>query len=80
MIETIAVGIAAAAVGIAVVSVLVLLSGTSARNAPRRENSFGDSGDGGAAVWFNAGGVSSDCDSGSSSDAGCADGGGDGGD
>jgi hypothetical protein len=75
MIETIAVGIAVAAVGIAVVSVLVLLNDTSERNAPRRESRFGESGEVGGVPWSGSDG---DCDPGTSSDAGCADGGGDG--
>jgi hypothetical protein len=80
MIETIAVGIAIAAVGIAVVSVLVLLNGTPGRNATARENSFAGPGDAAVTPWIDTVDVDSHCDSGSSSDAGCGDGGGDGGD
>ena len=80
MITLIAVGIAVSAVGLAMTSVLVLLNDTPARNAHRRENGFAGPGDAGAAPWIDEGGVNSDCDPGTSSDAGCADGGGDGGD
>ena len=79
MITLVAVGIAVAAVGIAVTSVLVLLTDTPARNAHRRENGFAGS-DAGVVPWIDAGGVNSDCDPGTSSDAGCADGSGDAGD
>ena len=79
MITLIAVGIAVAAVGIAVTSVLVLLADTPARNAHRGENGFVGSEDAGVVPWIDAGGVNSDCDPGTSSDAGCADAG-DGGD
>ena len=80
MITLIAVGIAVAAVGIAITSVLALLADTPAPNALRRHNSFAASEDAGAVLWSGAGSVNSDCDSGTTSDAGCGDGGGDGGD
>jgi hypothetical protein len=66
-------------IGIAVTAVLVLLATALARNAPRRANSLAATGEHGAVPWIDAGGGSSDCDSGTASDAGCSDGGGGGG-
>jgi hypothetical protein len=65
--------------GIAVTVVAVLLAAVHARNEPRRQNRFATSGELGAMPWIHAGGGSSDCDAGTTGDAGCGDGGGGGG-
>jgi hypothetical protein len=74
--------------GTAVTIVLALLGAKFARNTPRRENRLAYSETFGAAPWIDGGGGSSDCDAGTSGDAGgdvgggdagCGDGGGGGG-
>jgi hypothetical protein len=71
MITLIVIGMATA--------VVVLFAAVLARTAPRREDRLAPSGEHGAVPWIDAGGGSSNCDSGTASDAGCSDGGGGGG-
>jgi hypothetical protein len=65
--------------GIVVTVVAVLFAAVHARNAPRRQNRFAASAELGAMPWIHAGSGSSDCDAGTTGDAGCGDGGGGGG-
>ena len=65
--------------GTAVTVAVVLLATMLARNTPRRELRFASSGEFGIAPWIDGGAGSSDCGAGTSSDAGCSDGGGGGG-
>ena len=65
--------------GTAVTIVVVLFATMLARNIPRREKRFAYSETFGAAPWIDGGAGSSDCDAGTSGDAGCGDGGGGGG-
>ena len=62
--------------GTTVTIVVVFFAAMLARTTPRRENRFAYSGKFGAAPWIDGGAGSSDCDAGTSGDAGCGDGGG----
>ena len=66
--------------GTAVTIVVVLFGAKLARNTPRHENRFAYSEAFGAAPWIDGGTGSSDCDAGTSGDAGGGDVGGGGGD
>ena len=72
--------IALIVLGTAVTIVVGLFAAKLARNTPRHENRFAYSETFGAATWIDGGTGSSDCDAGTSGDAGCGDVGGGGGD
>ena len=65
--------------GTAVTVVVGLLAAMLARNTPRRDNRFAYPETFGVAPWIDGGAGSSDCDPGTSGDAGCGDSGGGGG-